>query len=145
MVMIPTASDLLAGCIKTLAAPVPPEDAGLFMTARLRTAALLNRMVALECAQGAAVRVAENAAIRALIAQAGPRYAVLAQEAAAIGDGDYAIETLDAANAKLRRLLIDLHEKAERAGDGVLDRKVLTFYRDMAVRRELALPPIRPA
>ena len=143
--MIPTANDLLAGCIKTLAAPVRPEDAGLFMTARLRTVALLNRMVALECAQGAAVRVAENAAIRALIAQAGPRYAVLAEDAAAIGDGDYAIETLDAANAKLRLLLIDLHETAEGAGDGDLDRKVLKFYRDMAVRRELALPPIRSA
>jgi hypothetical protein len=145
MVMTPTANDLLAGCIKTLAAPVLPEDAGLFTTARMRTVALLNRMVALECAQGAAVRVAENAAIRALFAQTGPRYMELAQEAAAIGDGDYAIETLDAANARLRSLLINLHEKAERAGDGDLDRKLLKCYREMSERRELVLPAVKPA
>ena len=143
--MTPGANDLLIGCIKALTAPVAPEDAGLFTTARMRTVASLNRLVALECAQGAAVRVAENAAIRALIAQAGRRYAMLAQQAVAIGDGDYAIEMLDAANAGLRLLLIDLHEKAERAGDGDLDRKILQLYRAMAERRELVLPPVKPA
>ena len=142
--MTPTASDLLTGCIKTLSAQVAPEDAGLFLTARMRTVALLNRLVALDCAQGASLRVAENAAIRALITQAGAGHAALAREAAAAGDGDYAIATLDAANAKLRRLLIDLHEKAERAGDGDLDRKILKFYREMAERRELVLPPVKP-
>ena len=143
--MTPTATDLLAGCIKTLAAPLRPEDAGLFTTARMRTVALLNRLVSLECAQGAAVRVAENAAIRALIAASGPRHAALAEAATAAGDGDYAIETLDAANGKLRRLLIDLHEAAENAGDSDLDRKILKLYCDIAARRELPLPPVKPA
>jgi hypothetical protein len=144
MVMTPTAADLLAGCIKSLAAPLPAEDAGLFMIARMRTVMLLNRLAALECARGAAVRVAENAAIRTLIAEGGARHAGLA-EAAAAADGDYTIEMLDAANARLRRLLIDLHDAAETAGDRELDRKILKLYRDIAERRELALPPVKPA
>lgn len=143
--MTPTAADLLAGCIKALAAPIAAEDAGLFMTARTRTVMLLNRLVALECAQGAAVRIAENAAIRTLIAQAGPRYVAIAEALAATSDGDYAIASLDTANAKLRRLLIDLHEAAETAGDRDLDLKILKLYRNIAERRELALPPVKPA
>jgi len=143
--MTPTAVDLLAGCIKTLTAPVAAEDAGLFLTARMRTVASLNRLVALECAQGAAVRIAENAAIRSLMTEAGPGYARLAEAAAAIGDGDCSIEALDAANAKLRRLLIELHEAVERVGEHDLDRRILTLYRWMAERRELPLPSARPA
>ncbi len=143
--MTPTATDLLTGCIKTLTAPIAAEDAGLFLTARVRTVALLNRLAGLECAQGAAVRIAENAAIQAMIAQAGVRYAALAQAARATSDGDCAIETLDAANAKLRRLLIDLHEASENAGDRDLDRKILKLYRDIAARRELPLPSVKPA
>ena len=143
--MTPTASDLLAGCIKTLAVPLAPEDAGPFTTARIRTVALLNRLVALESAQGAAVRVAENAAIRALITASGPRYAALAEAATAASDGDYTIEALDAANAKLRRLLIDLHETAETAGEGDLDQKILGLYCEIATRRELPLPSVKPA
>jgi hypothetical protein len=143
--MTPTATDLLTGCIKTLTAPLAAEDAGLFLTARMRTVALLNRLAALECAQGAAVRIAENSSIRALMAQAGARYAAFAEAAAATSDGDFAIETLDAANATLRRLLIDLHEAAETARDRDLDRKILKLYRDIAERRELPLPPVKPA
>lgn len=143
--MTPTAVDLLTGCIKTLTAPVAAEDAGLFLTARMRTVASLNRLVALECAQGAAVRIAENAAIRSLVAEAGSRYSTLAEVAAATSDGDCGIETLDAANAKLRRLLIELHEAVERAGESELDRKILTLYRWMAERRQLPLPSARPA
>ena len=143
--MTPTATDLLIGCIKALTAPLAVEDAGLFLTARMRTVAMLNRLVAFECAQGAALRVAENAAIRTLMAQAGAGYAAFAEAAAATSDGDFAIETLDAANAKLRRLLIDLHEAAETARDRDLDRKILKLYRDIAERRELPLPPLIPA
>jgi hypothetical protein len=143
--MTPTASDLLTGCIKTLTAPSAAEDAGLFQTARMRTVALLNRLVALECAQGAAVRIAENAAIRSLLAQSGSRYASLADAAAATSDGDCTIEMLDATNAKLRRLLIELHAAAERAEDEELDRKILKLYCAMGQRRELPLPPVKPA
>jgi hypothetical protein len=143
--MTPTATDLLKGCIQALAAPPRPEDAGVFLTARTRTVALINRLVALECASGSAVRVFENAAIRLLLADAGSGYKALADAAVATGDGDYSIEALDAANARLRRLLIELHEAVELAGDRGLDRKILKLYREIAERRELKLLPAKPA
>jgi hypothetical protein len=145
MVMTPTATDLLNGCIQALVAPPRPEDAGVFLTARTRTVALINRLVALECESGSAVRVAENAAIRLLLAQAGSKYAALAAAAATVSDGDYSIEALDAANVRLRRLLIELHEAVELAGDKALDRKIIKLYREIAERRELKLPPAKPA
>jgi hypothetical protein len=145
MVMTPTATDLLNGCIQTLVAPPRPEDAGVFLTARMRTVALINRLVALECESGSAVRVAENAAIRLLLAQAGSKYEALAGAAATVGDGDYSTEALDAANARLRRLLIELHEAVELAGDKALDRKIIKLYREIAERRELKLPSAKPA
>ena len=52
-------TDLLNGCIQTLAAPPRPEDAGLFAGARIRLVAMMNRLVALESADGAAARVWE--------------------------------------------------------------------------------------
>jgi hypothetical protein len=142
--MTPTAADLLNGCILTLATPPRPEDTGLFSTARIRTVALINKLVAIECAEGAAVRVWENAALRSLIAEAAPEYEALS-DAAAIGDGDFSLEALDAANAQLRRLLIQLHEAVELSRDTELDRKILKLYRKIAQRRELFLPPARPA
>jgi hypothetical protein len=143
--MIPTATDLLNGCIQTLVAPTRPEDAGVFLTARMRTVALINRLVALECARGSAVRVSENEAIRSLLADAGSGHVALASAAAAVADGDYSTEALDAANARLRRLLIELHEAVELAGDKELDRRILRLYREIAERRELKLPPAKPA
>ena len=141
--MTPTAEDLLNGCIKTLAAPPRPEDAGMFATARLRTVAMINRLAAIECAQGTAARVWENAALRSLFAQAAAKYPAVSA-AGGIGDGDFSVEALDAANAKLRRLVIQLHEAAELAGDTALDRTILALYREIARRRELNLPPVKP-
>ena len=141
--MTPTSIDLLNGCIKTLAAPPRPEDAGMFAIARLRTVALINRLVAMEAADGTAARVWENAALRSLFAEAAARYPAAAG-AATLGNEDFSLEALDAANAKLRRLLIALHEAVELAGDTALDRTILTLYREIARRRELNLPPVRP-
>ena len=141
--MTPTAIDLLNGCIRTLAAPPRPEDAGMFATARLRTVALINRLVAIECTNGTAVRVWENAALRSLFAQEAAKYPAVAG-ASDIGDGDFSLEALDAANAKLRRSLIQLHEAAELGRDTVLDRTILALYREIARRRELNLPPVKP-
>jgi hypothetical protein len=141
--MTPTVPELLNGCILTLMTPPRPEDAGLFSAARLRLIALVNRLVALESADGAAVRVRENAALRALIAEAGPRHGVSPGDAAETADGDYSLVVLDAANAKLRRLVICLHEAAEQAGDIELDRRILELYCEMARRRELYLAPVK--
>jgi hypothetical protein len=141
--MTPTAQDLLNACIMTLATPPQPEDAGLFAAARLRLVALTNKLAALEAADAAAIRVRENAALRAILAEAGPAHGIAADKLP--GDGDYSIATLDAANAALRRLLIRLHAAAEQASDRGLDRKILKLYREMAGWRELHLPPVKPA
>ena len=142
--MTPTVPELLNGCMLTLMTPPRAEDAGLFSAARLRLIALVNKLVALESADGAAVRVWENAALRALIAEAGPRHGVLPGDAVETSDGDYSLVVLDVANARLRRLLIRLHEAAEQAGDTELDRKILKLYCEMARRRELHLAPVKP-
>ena len=141
--MTPTAQDLLNACIMTLATPPRPEDAGMFAAARLRLVALTNKLAALEAADAAAIRVRENAALRAIVGEAGPAHGIAADKLP--GDGDYSIATLDTVNAALRRLLIRLHEAAEQAGDRALDRKMLKLYRDMAGWRELHLPPVKPA
>lgn len=141
--MTPTAQDLLNACIMTLATPLRPEDAGMFAAARLRLVALTNKLAAMEAADAAAIRVRENAALRAILAEAGPAHSIAADKLP--DDGDYSIAALDAANAALRRRLIRLHEAAEQASDHALDRRILKLYRDMAGWRELHLPPVKPA
>jgi hypothetical protein len=141
--MTPSAQDLLNACIVTLATPPRPEDAGVFAAARIRLVALTNRLAAMETADAAAVRVRENAALRAILVEAGPAHGIPAGEMP--DDGDYSLAALDAANAGLRRRLIRLHEAAELANDRALDRRILKLYRDMARWRELILPPVKPA
>lgn len=140
--MTPTAQHLLNACIMTLATPPRPEDAGVYAAARIRLVALTNKLAAMETADAAAVRVRENAALRAILAEAGPAHGISGKEA---DDGDYSLAALDAANAALRRLLIRLHEAAEQAENRALDRKILKLYRDMARGRELVLPAVKPA
>ncbi|MBX9651474.1 MAG: hypothetical protein K2X57_30915 [Xanthobacteraceae bacterium] len=142
--MTPTVTELLNGCILTLMTSPRPEDTGMFAAARIRLTALVNRLVALECADGTAVRVWENAALRALIAEAGPRHGMPPGDAMKITDGDYSLAALDAANARLRSLVMRLHEAAEQARDTEIDRKILKLYCEMARRRELHLAPIKP-
>lgn len=143
--MTPTAPELLAGCAAALAAVPNAEDAGLFMATRLRTVATINVLVAQECATGAAVRVWENAALRSLLGEAAARYGEAYADAGSADDGDLSLGALDSANARLRRLLIHLHEAVEAASDHKLDRMILALYRQMAQRRELKLPGEKPA
>ncbi len=44
----------------------------------------------------------------------------------------FTVPALDAANARLRRLLIALHERVEAAGDAAMNRKILALYVRMA-------------
>ena len=143
--MTPTAPEMLAGCAAALATVPNAEDAGLFMATRLRTVATINVLVAQECAIGPAVRVWENSALRALLGEAAAIYGEAYAEAGSIDDGDLSLATLDGANARLRRLLIRLHEAVEAALDHKLDRRILALYREMARRRELKLPGEKPA
>jgi hypothetical protein len=142
--MTPTAQDLLNAANTALATPTRPEDAGVFAAARARLVALTNHLVELENEDAITVRMRENAALRDVIGEAGPAHGIAARDAHDIGDGDYSLAALDAANAGLRRLLIRLHEAVERSHDVALDRRLLKLYRDMARWRELDLPPVKP-
>jgi hypothetical protein len=142
--MTPTAPELLAGCAAALSAVPNAEDAGLFTATRLRTVATIDVLVAQECATGSAVRAWENAALRSLLVEAAAKYGAAYAEAGSIDDGDLSLAALDGANAKLRRLLIGLHEAVEAASDHKLDRIILAIYREMARRRELKLPGEKP-
>jgi hypothetical protein len=138
--MTPTIPELLRGCAAALSKPVRAEEAGAFADARLSTVATINLLVAQECATGVAVRLWENAALRAVLMQAAAVYGAAFGEAAAIEDGELSLAALDEANLRLRRLLIRLHEAVEAASDEPMDRKILALYRDMAERRTLTLP-----
>ena len=142
--MTPTIPELLGACAAALSKPVRAEDAGAFADARLQTVATINLLVAQECATAVAVRLWENAALRAVLMQAATGYGAAFAEAAEIDDGELSLSALDEANFRLRRLLIRLHEAAEAAVDEAMDRKILALYRDMAERRTLTLPA-RPA
>jgi hypothetical protein len=143
--MTPTVPELLAGCAAALTAQPSAEDAGLFTATRLRTVATLNVLIAQECATGGAVRIWENGALRSLLVEAGATYGRDFAEARSIDDGDLSLAALDEANARLRRLLIGLHEAVEAVRDHELDRVILALYRHMAERRELKLPAAQPA
>jgi hypothetical protein len=143
--MTPTVPELLVGCAAALSAPIQAEHVGAYLAARSRTVATINVLVAQECATGTAARVWENAALRAMLTDAAPAYGAEFGEASALGDGDLSFATLDDANARLRRLLIRLHEAVEAAADDKLDRRILALYREMARRRQLRLPGEKPA
>ena len=144
--MTPTAPELLAGCAAALSAVPNAEDAGLYTATRLRTVATINVLVAQECATGAAVRdLGERRVTVAARRSRGEIRRCSAPSAESIDDGDLSLAALDSANARLRRLLIRLHEAVEAAADHKLDRKILALYREMARRRELRLPGEKPA
>lgn len=123
--MTPTVADILAGNARVIATLAQTEGGADYTGAKLGVVAMLGILAAQEAATGAAARVAENAAIRALLGEDG-------------GDEDLAIPALDAANAALRRKLIAHHEALAAAGED--DREVLALYRRMAALRLLHLP-----
>lgn len=137
--MTPTAAELLQGIAITVSMPCAPEEALLFAAGRLGIVALVSILVAQEAERGTAVRLAENAGLRALLAAAEPHYRLLADGPSDPGDGDLTITALDAANAALRRRLIALHIAVEAAGDTPGDTAILKFYRHMAAARRLDL------
>lgn len=142
--MTPTLPELLAGQAAALAAPQPPEAGGDYLAGRIGMIMTLAALMAQEAERGTAARTWENAAIRAVFAQADDVYDRScggALSAASTGvDRDLTWSALDHANAALRRGLITLHEMAEARGDGALDAVILALYRDMAHHRRLEFP-----
>ncbi|HZL00378.1 MAG TPA: hypothetical protein VFC47_10800 [Caulobacteraceae bacterium] len=140
--MTPSLPDILRGHLVVLGTPPPPEASGEFMAGRLGILGLLSVLAAQEAERGCAARVAENAAIRALLARAA-RFddaldGRLARAAAGVDD-DLSWTALDLANADLRRQLIGLHEAVEARGDAALDDAILALYVEMARLRRLDL------
>ena len=138
--MTPTVRDVLQGIATTLSTP-PSADAGPdYAAGRMGLAATLAMMAAGEAEREVAASVAENAAIRSLLAEASahdPDGALA--KAAGQTDADLAVPALNAVNAALRRSLIALHERVEQANDAAFNRKIVALYVRMAEGRRMAL------
>jgi hypothetical protein len=140
--MTPALPDILRGNFLSLAVPTPPESQGEFMTGRVGVIALLSLLAAQEAERGHPARAWENDAIAAVLAEAAEVYGVQYAEAAEIIAADLSLETLDRANAALRRALITLHEAVEDARDLPRHRAIVALYGEMAQARRLDLPPL---
>lgn len=136
--MTPSLPDILVGNFLCMIDPPPPEQQGEFMAGKVAVVALLSLLAAQEAERGIAARVAENAAILALLEEAAGDYAL---EAVA-GTEDLSLAALDAANARLRRALIGLHEAVEARGDTARHHAILRLYARMADLRRLDMPPL---
>lgn len=138
--MTPNVRDVLQGVVVALASPPSPEVGVAYAASRMGMVSTLAMLAAAEADRAARDAIAENAEMRALFAEAG-RYdddGALAA-AAAETDTDLSVPALDAANARLRRLLIALHERVEAAGDVDMNRKIVALYVRMAQIRRMAL------
>ena len=142
--MTPALPDILLGQSLSLGAPLPLEASGEYMAGRMGLLAMLTLLAAQEAEHGVAVRCWENQALRDLFARTSDAYDGVLGGALAAAAGrnepDLTWSALDRANADLRRLLINLHEAVEAAGDVALDREILALYQAMAHQRRLELP-----
>ena len=139
--MTPTVREVLQGVAIVLATPPPPDVGPDFEASRKGMAGMLAMLAAAEAERLAGATIAENAHIRALFAAAAA-YDADGQLAAAARevDADLATPALDAANARLRRLLTALHERVEAAGDARMHGDIVALYGRMAAGRRLELP-----
>jgi hypothetical protein len=138
--MTPTVREVLQGIAVVCATPISPDVGPEFAASRRGMAGMLATLAAGEAERAAAATLAENADIRSLFAAASA-YDASEQLAAAARevDEDRTTPALDAANARLRRLLVALHEQVEEAGDAQTDRAIKALYVRMAAGRRLAM------
>lgn len=140
--MTPTVRDVLQGCVVALGRPAPPEAGPEYAAGRIGMVGTLTMLAAQLADRAAADALTENTAIRALLREAqahdgalGGRLLAAADEA----DSDWSVPALDAANARLRRLLTELHQAVEAANDAATDAKILALYIRMAAIRRMTL------
>lgn len=120
--------DVLTGAgLVGLGAGAAAAEHDAYGGAMMTVAGLLAVLGAQEADKAAAWRLADIAAMRALLGDAAP----------ATGDGMTLCE-LDEAWATLSRALIAHHERA--APGSEQDRAILAFYRESCARRELVWP-----
>lgn len=140
--MTPTVPDLLLGNFLCLIDPPPPESMGEFMVGRVAVIGMISLLAAQEAERGIDARLWENSAIRAVLSRSAIDYGERFREASRKHDENFHLAALDAANAKLRRELIALHEMAEAKGDAKLHKEIIALYVKMAEARRLDLPPL---
>ena len=128
--MTPTLADVLTGNALALAS-LAGETGGIeFAGAKVSMVAMLSILAAQEAERAIAVRMAENAAIAAVLGVDAPT------------PGELSIAALDAVNADLRRQLVAFHIDVETRGDRAADRAVIALYREMATLRRLTMPQL---
>jgi len=140
--MTPNVVEVMRGCAAALTQPPSPDAGPDFFASRVGMISMLANLAAQEAEHAASAAVAENADIRALFAKASAYDGALGGRLGAASretDTDLSLTALDAANARLRRVLIELHERVEDAGDAGLDRAILALYVRMAEGRRLQL------
>ena len=138
--MTPNVRDVLTGVAVALARPLSPDVGPDYAAGRFGMVSTLTMLAAQEAEKAAGAAIAENADIRAAFADASAYDAALGgrlAKAAAETDSDLSTPALDAANAALRRLLIELHEAVEAADDAATDRQITALYVRMAAGRRL--------
>lgn len=138
--MTPTVPEILLGNFLSMLEPPPPEAMGEFLQGRVGVIGMLSMLCAQEAENGISARVWENGAIRALLARSAATYGEAFARAAEGEDTDFSLAAMDAANAALRRALIDLHIAVEAARDAALDDEIRQLYVRMANARRLDLP-----
>jgi hypothetical protein len=108
--------------------------------------AVLLLMVAQEFGRAAKVRAEENAAMRKIlgdaVASVPAGLSTRLAAAAAEPDSDLSLAALDAGNARLKLLLIELHVHAETAGLSGIERGILAFLKGASAARQVTLPPM---
>lgn len=138
--MTPNVRDVLQGVAVALATPPSPDAGVAYAAGRMGMVGTLAMLAAAEAERAARDAITENADIRALFAEAGAYDEAGALAAAAKEvDKDLSVPALDAANARLRRQLIALHEKVETAEDAAMNRKIVALYVRMAQVRRMSL------
>jgi hypothetical protein len=126
---------------------VAPNVAPSYRQASVFASAMLLTCIREELDRVASRRVEENRALRALFADAAPgiEEASLRERLARAGaedDGDLRISALEARNASLRELLIELHAHVEAQDSPEARRVEASIWRELAassVRRKLGL------
>ena len=137
-----TLETLLHGVAATLRDRIAPAIEDSFALEASRLAALLITISANAVDDAAAARVWENAAMRALFADAQPMVggdlSCRLGEAALSDDPGLKISELDRENARLRAILVELHAAVENAGNDQackLDARIWRLLRETEERR----------
>lgn len=142
--MKPTPETVLTQAFAKLAMEIGPALPAGYSQGSVTTTAGLLLMTAQEFNRAADIRAKENAAMRALFAEAaapvGGALGNKLREAAATKDADLTIPILDQGNGALKTVLIALQTHAEDAKLRPLELRVATMLQDFATARQIFFP-----